>query len=510
MDLKSPHLARNPVSLLGGILAVTAFGGLIFFLGIELLKVEPSPYIGMVVYVVLPGALVAGLLLIPAGMLWEARRRGQAARRGEGIPPALQLDFGNPRHLTRVLVFAGTTVLILGLLGATGFRTVEFMESPTFCGTICHTPMEPEYEPYKRSAHAEVQCTACHIGPGASWYVQSKLSGVRQLFATVTKSYPQPIAAPIENLRPARDTCEGCHWREKAYGMFLRVYRSYIPDEANTLHLRALAFRVGTGGSDLEQAGGVHWHTSAKLWYRSADKERQVIAWVAVEMPDGEVREWVNPKISGQAEAEPKRLMDCIDCHNRAAHKIPSPSELLDDALANGRMDAKLPYLKRESLRLLGVGASVPNPDVLAAQWSREGWFEELLDYYQRNYPEVARTSQGSIEAAIAELKRISDEVLYPDMKTSWLTYPDNRGHPATMGDTTGCFRCHTTLVAVGTGERLLGGVGGTGCLACHGLGTEGESRLGGDPISGAACAYCHVSIPLKDLERRLPAVSGP
>ncbi len=495
------HLVRNPLSILGASIALMTFGGLIFFFGLQVLDVEPSPYIGMVVYVALPAVLVVGLLLVPAGMAWEARRRRVAALRGEGVPHALVLDFGNPRHLFAVLGFATTTMLVLGLLGATGFRAVEFMESPRFCGDFCHTAMEPQYEPYKQSAHAEVKCTNCHIGPGAGWYVQSKLSGASQMLAVLTDSYPRPIPAPIEHLRPARDTCEGCHWREKAYGMFLRVYRSYLPDEENTLHLRALAFRVGTGGSELEKAGGVHWHTSARLWYWTTDDTRQTIAAVFVVKEDGE-KNWVNPDIPSDAQLEGPRLMDCIDCHNRAAHKIPEPASLIDDALSSGRMDPALPYLKRESARLLGADGSVGDPVDLAALWKNEGWFEQLRTFYERSYPNVASTRGPAIDQAIEELKRISGQVVYPEMKTSWLTYPDNRGHPGVEG--AGCFRCHTTLVSQKTGERLAGGVGKGGCLACHGFGDAGTQKLGGDPLDEPACAYCHVSIPLQDLERRI------
>jgi hypothetical protein len=500
-----PHLARNPITLLGAILAVTGNCGLVFFVGIQFLQVKTSPYIGMLVYLGLPTVLILGLILIPAGMLWEARRRAAAARRGQGIPPALKLDFGNARHLMAVMVFAMLTAVILGVLGAGGFRAVEFMDSPTFCGGLCHTVMEPQYEPYKRSAHAEVECTACHIGPGANWYAKSKLSGLRQVLAVVTDSYPRPIPAPIENLRPARATCEGCHWREKAYGLFLRVYRSYLPDEDNTLHARALAFRVGTGGSKLEEAGGVHWHTSAQLWYRSADTERQIIGWVKVEKPES-VEEWVNPDVPAGEPLEEERLMDCIDCHNRAAHKIPPPNDLIDDALANSRMDPSLPYLKREALRLMGAFDSVPDPEELTARWSQDGWFEQLEEFYRVNYPEVAASKLASIREAVDELKRISELVLYSDMKTSWVTYPDNRGHPILEGETnTGCFRCHAKLVKVDTGEQLAGGLGGGACLACHGLGEEGQERLGGDPLDEPVCAYCHVPIPLEDLERSLP-----
>jgi hypothetical protein len=505
-DSGARHLARNPITLLGGVLVSAGLGSLAFLLTSQVFDVETSPYIGMLVFTVLPMVLVLGLVLVPAGMFWQARRQAAAARRGESAPPALQVDFSNPQHLRTILLFATLTAVIAGVLGATGFRTVEFMDSPAFCGQLCHTVMKPEYESYKRSAHAEVRCTACHIGPGASWYVKSKLGGMGQAVAVAMDSYPRPIPAPVANLRPARATCEGCHWRDQAHGLFLRVYRSYLPDESNTLHARALAFRVGTGGSLLEEAGGVHWHTSAKVYYRSADAERQIIARVVVEKPDG-TEEWVNPDVPAGQELQEQRLMDCIDCHNRAAHKIPAPDTLIDDALTAGRMDASLPYLKREALRLMGIhDTTVIDPQISAAQWKQPGWFEQLRDFYRAQYPDVAAAKDASIQAAIDELKRISPVVYYPDMNTSWLTYAENRGHSMTGSETnTGCFRCHAKLVNSTTREQLPGGLGGGGCLTCHDLGSQGQQGLGANPLNETVCSYCHIPIPIDELERPTP-----
>jgi hypothetical protein len=272
--------------------------------------------------------------------------------------------------------------------------------------------------------------------------------------------------------------------------------------------MRALAFRVGTGGESLEDAGGVHWHTAARVWYRTVDRERQEIATVRVEK-DGKIEQWVNPEVKPGIELEPERLMDCIDCHNRAAHKIPSPDQLVDEALTAERIDITLPFVKRESLRLLGQDGSLPTANQLVANWKEDGWFEQLAEFYENNYPDVSQTKAESIQKAIEELKKITKQVAYPDMLTTWLTYADNRGHPGLEGTNRGCFRCHTTLVRVGDGERLPGGVGGSGCLACHNLGEKGEEQLGGDPISSPECAYCHVSIPVTEIERHIPDAPG-
>jgi nitrate/TMAO reductase-like tetraheme cytochrome c subunit len=488
-------LVRNPISLLGAILAALGLGGLVFVLAIEFLQVRPSPYIGAFAFMVLPVVMVGGLLVIPAGMLWEARRRAAAARRGEGLPPALQIDFGKPSHLRGVFFFGVSTIVILAVLGASAFRTVEFMDSPTFCGKICHKVMAPQYETYKAGPHAQVACTTCHIGPGASWYVQSKLSGTRQVLAVLTSSYPEPIPAPIENLRPARDTCEECHWRERTYGLRLRVFRHYIADEKNTLQIFPLAFRVGTGG---DEPRGVHWHTSAKVWYQPATEDRQVMAWVGVEENGQIVKEYENPDVGEDSPKLPRRLMDCVDCHNRAAHDIPSPAKLIDDGLASGRLDSNLPYLKREALRLLKADEANPDARQLQALWTDE-WFQQLATFYEQNYPEVAQEKAESIRQAIQELKRISGEVIYPDMNTTWRTYPQNNGHVAAEKGDAGCFRCHGALVEVSTGTTLPGAkMGQTGCVDCHKLGEPLEQPVEGaghsvEPEMG--CNFCHFLI---------------
>ncbi|MDI6857474.1 MAG: NapC/NirT family cytochrome c [Dehalococcoidia bacterium] len=493
-------LVRNPLSLLGAILAVLGLGGLVFVLGISFLQVRPSAYVSAFAVIFLPALVVMGLLVIPAGMLWEHRRRARAARRGEGMRPALRIDFEDPRHVRAAAFFSIATVVILAVLGASAYRAVEFMDSPTFCGETCHQVMAPQYETYKESPHAEVACTYCHIGPGADWYVQSKLSGGRQVLATLLDTYPRPIPAPIENLRPSRDTCEDCHWRERAYGLRLRVFHYYLADEDNTLEIFPLVFRVGTGG---DRARGVHWHTSARLWYRPATEDRQTIAWVGLE-EDGEiVREFVNPKVESGAPEMPRRLMDCIDCHNRAAHDIPSPVDLVDEALAAGRLDSSLPYLKRQSLRLLMADQADPDANELRALWT-EDWFQQLARFYEEEYPDVAREKADSIQQAIDELERISEEVIYPGMNSTWRTYPENLGHPGAGKGDPGCFRCHGALVEATTGEPIRGSEQGlTDCVACHKPGAITEDpAIGGIHVlgPGEGCDLCHFIVPLEDI----------
>ena len=94
--------------------------------------------------------------------------------------------------------------------------------------------MEPEYTTYRNSPHARVRCVECHVGPGADWYVKSKLSGLYQLYAVAFDKFPRPIPGTIESLRPAQETCEQCHWPAKFFGSQQVTRVHYLSDEQNT------------------------------------------------------------------------------------------------------------------------------------------------------------------------------------------------------------------------------------------------------------------------------------
>src|SRR5207344_1328223 len=123
--------------------------------------------------------------------------------------PAVDLRHG---ILRRGLLMVGAMTLVnVALLSAATYQGVSYMDSTEFCGQSCHSVMAPEYAAFKNSVHSRVGCVECHIGPGAGWFVKSKLSGTRQLFAVALKTYSRPIPSPVKHLRPARETCEHCH-----------------------------------------------------------------------------------------------------------------------------------------------------------------------------------------------------------------------------------------------------------------------------------------------------------
>ena len=506
-----PHVILNYITILGAIVAIIGLCGSTFALVAGYLNADPSAVKGMLGYVVMPNVALLGVLLMAAGVArgaWRAARAAEAA----GEPPSVRIDIGGWRQLIGIGAFAGIAVATLVVLGGTAYRGIEFTESTTFCST-CHVAMQPQVEAHVAGPHVDVECAKCHVayrasplGPNATAYISSKIGGMRQLIAVISDSFDRPIHAPADAIPATNGTCQGCHPATKDYRVVLRAYREYATDEASTRHTRVFAFNVGAAGEQTSDANGpiIHWHASAKVYYVPTDEGRSTISWAGVEGPGG-LDEWTNPNapLAGTPDAKQRVLMSCIDCHNRAGHRIPTPDELVDDALESGRIDRTLPYVKREAVTLLGGTAPVPAADVLAADFARRGWFDQLTKFYADNYPEIAATRKDAIQSAVTELKKMSAEILYPSMKTNWQTYPDNLSHalPAGMGttatrDTPGCFRCHGTLVNTKTNQLLPGTQGGGGCLACHGVAAGSVTEIGtADPTRTQACSYCHHTI---------------
>ena len=142
--------------------------------------------------------------------------------------------------------------------------------------------MNPVFTAYQVSPHARVSCSSCHIGEGASWFVRSKLSGTRQVFATLFDSFRRPIETPIKDLRPARETCERCHWPEKAFGSKVVDLPHFAADEENSRRPLSMVLKTGGGDPAHVEVSGIHWHSIAahQTEYISTDPKRLDIPWV--------------------------------------------------------------------------------------------------------------------------------------------------------------------------------------------------------------------------------------
>jgi hypothetical protein len=448
MDESRSDLLRHPLSLAGAALATVCGSLVAVFFVASMAGYEGNPYQGMVVYVVVPSLLVVGLLLIPVGAWLERRRLVRLAASGELEPPLPVINLNSPRTRKLGLAFLALTTVNLLLLGIASYKGLEVMDSTAFCGS-CHSVMDPEASAHARSPHARVRCVECHIGPGAGWFVKSKLSGSWQLVSVMFHLYPRPIPTPVHALRPARDTCEQCHWPTKFVGDRLKVITHHADDASSTPIKTVLLVHVG--GAQGVSSRGIHWHVDqgVKLRYQ-ADEKREKVAAIELTSADGTARRWEAP--GPPAGGGAWRDMDCIDCHNRPTHVYRTPEDEVDAAFLHGRLDPRLPFLRREAIKALR--AEYPGKAEAVT-----GLRESLRGFYAAQPLPAGAASAALVDAAAAELAAIWGRNVWPQMKIGWGTYPTFLGHEQAPG----CFRCHDGEHATREGQAVSGD-----CDLCH------------------------------------------
>ncbi len=309
----------------------------------------------------------------------------------------------------------------------------EYSNSPAFCGTTCHT-MPPEYSTYQVSPHARVLCVDCHIGRDLL-IVQAtrKVGHLRLVAATILDNYELPIM--VSDMRPARETCEQCHFPEKFSDDSLRVINMFSNDRNNTPYDIYLLMHTGGGSQRQGLAKGIHWHTESKVSFIATDKSEQEIPWVRVENPDGTVQEYnaINSPIDTQNLGQYKiQEMDCITCHNRVAHDIESPETAVDNALYQGDISVSIPFIRARAVELL---TAVTNETADEAKQS----FASLDQYYRDNYSDFYSQGKEDVQKTIDLLDYLYKESNYPEQDLTWATHPNNVGHL----NSPGCFRCH-------------------------------------------------------------------
>lgn len=442
------YFSNNPLSLAGVVLVTSATILWMFLIPSFLVGTTENPYAGLLIFLTLPAIFIGGLLLIPLGII--LRRRNLIRK---GIQPKLfpPIDLRN-LEFKRLLAFvAATTIVNVALASQLTYSAIGYMESVEFCGQTCHTVMAPEYTAYKNSPHSRVECVKCHIGPGAGWFVKSKLSGVGQVVAVTLHNYPTPIPTPVRNLRPARETCEACHWPQKFGGDRLRQVHSYAEDESNTHTQTALLMRIG--GGDQMGIHGMHMAPGVQIRYAPADEARQSIPVVEYTRGDGK---WTRFAVQGApaTDRENMRVMDCMDCHNRPSHSLELPDRALNRVIASGAIPATLPWAKKRGLELLK--GTYKTQEEAAPQIT--AGFE---NFYKEKYPEIYASRRAEITRAAAAVAGIYKRNVFPEMKITWGSYPNNLGH----NDFPGCFRCHDDLHVASTGDKIT-----QDCSACHSL----------------------------------------
>ena len=451
-------VAYNWLTMFGASL-VTVSASLIFvFLVLGAAGLIGTAYLGILTFLVLPGVFVVGLLIIPLGAWWQRRRRAQGKVPLEDEQgPFPILDFNNRRTRDVAKVVGILTVLNLLIIATVSYRGVVYSETPQFCGLVCHSVMEPEWTAYLDSPHASVACVECHIGPGAPWFVRSKLSGVRQVFAVMLDTHSRPIDTPVENLRPSRDTCEECHWPARFTGDRLRVLPRFLEDEANTKTYNVLLMHIGGGHGAGHGIHSFHVSDAKKTTYLATDSDRSDIAVVRVEDADGTIKEYRKDGIEltdEQIAAAEFREMDCIDCHNRPTHIYHLPAPAIDTRMADGRIDPAIPFMKKIAVEALAAadGTATKEEDLESIATTIRTFYEtEQAEYFQAN--------KDVVENAIAAVQAVYSRNIFAAMNVSWGSYPNHIGHT----ESTGCFRCHDESHSTPDGEVIS-----QDCNICH------------------------------------------
>jgi hypothetical protein len=489
-----PPIFYNPVTLVGAAVAVISFGLILFLIVLEALADEHKPYMGIIAFIILPSIMIIGIIILILGMVREHRREKAGLSTEHRLPT---IDLNDVKQRKLFLVFFTGTILLLLFTAFGSFKAYEYTDSDEFCGTVCHKVMEPEYTAYRFSPHARVGCVSCHIGPGADWFVRSKLSGAYQLYSVTFNQYSRPIPTPIRDLRPAQETCEQCHWPSHFYSEKKHENTYFNSDEANSRWKLTMLMKIGGGNDETGVTSGIHWHMNIdnEITYIHTDERRMDIPWVKVKSRDGTETIYTTTErdvTDEELRAGTVRRMDCIDCHNRPSHQFHPPTNSVNHFMAIGEIDPELPYIKGLAVEALESSYSTKNIALDSIRISIE-------DFYNNRYPEIAAEKQTRIERTIRSVQRIYSRNYFPEMMASWKAFPDQIGHMFAPG----CFRCHSGNHVSETGKVIS-----HDCNVCHTLlaqeydneelafSLEGVDYLHpvdiGDSWADIVCSDCH------------------
>ena len=441
-------LASHPVVIAGVLLTTISAVLFIAAVAAELLGLIHTPYGGLIVYVLIPTFFVLGLVLIPLGHWLEARRRRRDPTAVREWPV---FDFRKPATRRVALALIALTAANLAIVSMAAIGGTRAMESPAFCGQTCHLPMHPQFTAWQSAPHSQVACTECHVGEGARALVHYKMAGVRQLYHVVTNQIPKPIPG-VADMRPALETCGHCHWPGRDSGEVVRTKREYSDDEANTETATMLRMLVGGPGRPTAAGRAIHWHANpdVRIEFVHTDAERQTIPLVRVLDRSGKAKEYRTEGTTDQQIAGgTRRVMDCIDCHNVAAHRVaPTAEQAVDAAIASGGISRGLAFVRRESVTL--VKAEYP---------TQEQGVEEIAKGLRAFYTGRGHFDEGELARSIAALQQVYRRNVFPAMKVTFGVSPDNIGHVTSNG----CFRCHDGSHTASDGSTIS-----ADCEYCH------------------------------------------
>lgn len=413
-------------------------------------------YFAIFTFLFLPAMMIFGLCLIPLSCFMRRRNWFKDSLINS---EHLKIDLSDKHHRKGVVLFLVLSVVNITVLLLVAYEGYHFTDSSYFCGVVCHEVMDPEYTAYQRSAHAKVSCVSCHIGSGASWYVKAKLSGLRQVKAVIDGDFSRPIPAPVEHLRPARDTCESCHWPEKFYGKKVKEFVDFTNEKQSEPNIQEIALHIGGRNPVTDEFEGIHWHVSQKIKveYQALNKTRTKIGRVKVTTPGGVTEEYTVDEGVAEDGVELKwRTMDCIDCHNRPTHVYDSLTQVVDFGLYSKKLDPDIGGMREDSFAVLQT-------EYKSRDEATEKIVNNLLERMaKRHDSEFVAKFETEIKRSGAFLLEAYLNNVWPRMQVTWGTYRQHLGHQD-ADDGFGCFRCHDDEHATKFGKIIR-----QDCNLCH------------------------------------------
>jgi hypothetical protein len=346
--------------------------------------------------------------------------------------------------------------LALALLAAGGIVAWEFSNSNQFCATMCHSVHPEETRAHGTAAHARVNCVECHMGRLSTLHMMAlKPTHAKELWGMIV-GYERPLTS--STLRPSRDHCEGCHWPSAEHHDSIAIKKRYDTDAKSSETTYRLVLHTGMGTIRDATAKGIHWHIENEVQFIATDPQRRNIPWVQVKGADGKLVTYVDAEAKlSDAELkkfEPRR-MECYDCHNAVGHPLRNPADLVDEAIADGRIDRSLPNAKKRAVALIEQATKLVGPhkemgpkvEKLIAESAPKGEMKPEMQEKEKKFQAV--------------MKQILVDSTFSHEGLSWASFPNHAGHK----DTPGCFRCHDGKHVNEKGEAIR-----LQCTLCHNL----------------------------------------
>lgn len=453
--LQLKNATKTPLGLFGVCLTTVFFVLTCIGMLLHMTGDMDNPYTPIITVFLFPSFMLLGLIFIPLAAFLQKRKSFNQTL----VKDDFKIDFGNPLHRKNIILIAVLTSVNIAVFSVAAYEGYHYMDSPEFCGLVCHEIMLPEYTLAQTSPHSNVACVGCHIGPGVSGLVKAKVSGLRQLKGVIVGDYQKPVPVPVHNLPPAEATCEKCHSPKAYTGTKTKKFVSYSNDDQSEPEEETdLLLYVGGFNPATEMQEGIHWHNmeGLKIEYIPLNDKRTQIGQVKATRPDGTVVVYEYESDEESAATHGWRTMDCTDCHNRAAHIYEELDEVVDFGLMSAKLDPEIEGLREDSITVLekkyptkAAADKAIETDLLALQQERHG-----AEFVTENRDELLRASNF--------LKATYARNIWPEIGTTWGQYKSHLGHKY-EDEGFGCFRCHDDVHESANGDIIA-----QDCDICH------------------------------------------